>query len=279
LIAFATVAAARASDTAVQGLDHIPLAVRDHEQARADFEALGFVLKPGRLHDNGLRNSHVKFPNGTEIELLTVQAASDALSSDYLDWLKDGDGPAFLGLYAPSFDALKERLSPQGLSLGRTGEFWTVANAPALRRVFFAGRQHSPTDKPEHFAHPNTAFSLSGVWLAGADAERRLLPLLGGVPTDTPACGRFGSIAAAFSLPEASVVFLPATAQLTRGRSIVGATIMVRNLGAVQRVLSSNHVPFDVPRDCEGRSLWVDPRAAHGMWLEFRQPTPRSAVP
>ena len=31
----------------VQGLDHIPIAVRDLEQAGADFEALGFVLKPG----------------------------------------------------------------------------------------------------------------------------------------------------------------------------------------------------------------------------------------
>jgi hypothetical protein len=33
--------------------------------------------------------------------------ATDALSTLYHDWLKGGDGPAFLGLYAPDFGKLR----------------------------------------------------------------------------------------------------------------------------------------------------------------------------
>lgn len=249
--------AAAAEDTVVRGLDHIPLAVKDLEQSQADFEALGFVLKPGRPHANGLRNTHAKFPDGTEIELITALSASDALSSDYLEWLQQGDGPAFLGFFAPNPKALEERLALQNLS---------------LKRVFFSRRQHSPTDRPEHFAHPNTAFALSGIWLAGAEAERRLLPLLGAKPAEKPSCSPFGADAAAYSLPEARVVFLPAKVQLVPGRSIVGATLTVRNLQAVRHVLAANQVAFEQPPGCDDRSLWVGPRAAHGLWLEFHQP-------
>jgi hypothetical protein len=86
LVLSATTAALRAQDAVVRGLDHIPLTLRDLEQSQAYFEALGFVLKPGRPHANGLRNAHAKFPDGTEIELITAVSASDALSSDYVDW-------------------------------------------------------------------------------------------------------------------------------------------------------------------------------------------------
>ena len=253
---FSAVAAA-AQDALVRGLDHIPLAVKDLEQSQADFEALGFVLKPGRPHANGLRNVHVKFPDGTELELITASSASDALSSDYLAWLREGDGPAFLGLYAP----------------GRKQADFAALTDPSLKRVFFSGRQQSPTDRPEHFAHPNTAFALSGVWLAGADAERRLLPLLGARPAKTPTCLPFGAAAVAYSLPEAQVVFLPATDQLVPGRSIVGATVTVRNLQAVRHILASSGIAFEMPHGCDDHSLWVGPRAAHGMWLEFHQPS------
>ena len=247
------------------------MAVKDLEQSRADFEALGFVMKPGRPHNNGIRNAHVKFPDGTEIELIATLSASDGLSSDYLDWLKGGDGPARLGFFASDVTALKERLSLHNLALTGNSETWTVADPPALKRVFFSRRQHSPTDQPRHFAHSNTAFSLSGVWLAGADAERRLLATLRGTETEIPTCHPFGSVTGALSLPEAKIVFLPATAQLVPGRSIVGATVIVRNLNAARHSLASNGIAFDQSPGCNAHSLWVGPGAAHGMWLEFRQ--------
>ena len=161
-------------------MDHIPLAVNDLERSKSDFEALGFALKPGRPHANGLRNAHVKFPDGTEIELITAPAAVDALTSEYQSWLKGGDGAAFLGLYAPDFNALIQRLSRQGLVLDWKGGLGTFTEPADLRRLFFARRQHSPTDRPEHFAHANTAFSLAGVWLAGAASRATLAPNVGG---------------------------------------------------------------------------------------------------
>jgi hypothetical protein len=254
-----------ADQPVVRGLDHIPVAVRDLERANADFGALGFTLKPGRPHANGLRNAHVKFPDGTEIELIAVPAAVDALTSEYQRWLEGGDGPAFLGLYAPDFRSLRERLSRLGLVLHEAGNLGTFTELAALRRLFFARRQHSPTDRPEHFAHANTAVSLAGVWLAGAEAMQRLLPALGAVPAETPPCGPFGIGSTSLALPEGEIVFLPATAQLPQGRPIVAATVKVRSLETARSVLQGHRMRYRQLPGCTRDSLWVAPEDAHGL--------------
>ena len=153
----------------VLGIDRIPVVVKDLARARLDFAALGFTLKPGRPHENGLHNAHVKFADGTEIELISPTTAVDELSSQYVDWLRGGDGPVSLGLYRPG----STNTPPPG--------------------VFFAGRQKSPTDLPEHFEHANGAASLSAVWLAGSPAGRKLENLPGAKVVEGAFCTPFGS--------------------------------------------------------------------------------------
>ena len=216
----------------IQGLDHIPIVVRDLDRAAADFIALGFVLKPGRSHANGLRNVHAKFPDGTELELISPTTPVDDLSHRYVDWLKHGDGPISLGLFAP------------------------IATPPGMDGVFFDKRQHSPTDQPEHFAHPNGAKTLSAVWLAGSPAERELVELSDRWPIDQLVCAPFGKVARVLGLPEGEIVLLPRSS----GRPIVGATVAVASLAPVRRLVP--HTAVDCPR-----SLWIE---SHGLWLEFR---------
>jgi hypothetical protein len=263
-------APARASDAVVRGLDHVPIAVGNLEKARADYAALGFAIKPGRPHANGIENVHVKFPDGTEVELITATRSADALSSDYLNWLKDGDGPAYLGLFTPNLDALAMVLWPRGLSLLSRDGVLLLKEQPALR-VFFSRRQQSPTDRPEHFAHPNTAFSLSGVWLAGGEAEGSIVRILGGAPSAAEACGHLGPAKEVQAVPEARFYLLPASAQLVPGRTIVALTISVRDLAAARRILDKRAIQYFRSENCREPAVWIAPAATHGVWLELRQ--------
>jgi hypothetical protein len=229
---FATLSSAAVAQLQVQGLDHLPIVVRDLDRAAADFTALGFVLKPGRPHADGLRNVHAKFADGTELELISPGAPVDDLSRRYVDWLRQGDGPVSLGLFAPN------------------------ATPPPLDGIFFDRRQKSPTDRPEHFAHPNGATTLAAVWLAGSRAERQLVEIAGRWPTDQPACAPFGTVVRVLRLPEGEIVLLPHLS----GRPIVAATVAVASLDPVRRFVTRSAV------DCP-RSVWVE---THGLWLEFR---------
>jgi catechol 2,3-dioxygenase-like lactoylglutathione lyase family enzyme len=236
------------------GLDHIPVAVADLEAASERYRALGFVLKPGRPHPNGIRNQHVKFPDGTEIELITAPESRDDLTATYRKHLANGDGAAFLALFvAPA----------------------TAARLEAPDYVFFGGLNHSPTDRPEDFAHSNGADALVGVWIAGGDLarERRLLQALGARLAEQTAHVPTARTATVATLPDGDeVVLLPASRQLVAGRPIVGATIRVKNLATARRVLAA--VPgleFDAVLDRDAGRVFLPPTAAHGMWLELRQ--------
>ena len=64
-------AAEERAGTPIAGIDHVTVAVRDLESTVQVYRQLGFTLKPGRLHQNGLRNQHIKFPDGSGLELIS----------------------------------------------------------------------------------------------------------------------------------------------------------------------------------------------------------------
>jgi hypothetical protein len=282
LLALALVAlqAATPDGAAVGGLDHVPIAVADLEKAAERYRALGFALKPGRPHDNGIRNQHVKFPDGTELELITAPEARDALTTTYRRHLAAGDGPAFLALFAPSFDQAAARLAAAGTPYRRQGRSFDFGDEEPLRYLFLAGRNHSPTDRPEHFAHANGAESLVAVWLAADDLgrERRLLEALGATVGRAEVHVPAALEVPVARLPEGEVVLMPGAHQIVPGRRIVGATLRVRSLDTVKSVLGPGAwATLRVVQHARGASVFLPPTMTHGLWLELREAAPAAA--
>jgi len=229
-------------------LDHVVLAVNDLDATAARYRALGFTLKPGRPHDNGIRNWHAKFKDGTELELLTAPDAKDALTTGYRKHLAAGDGPAFMALMA-------KPTAP--------------AESDAPPYIFFGGRNASPTDLPEHFAHANTAYSLIAVWLAGSDftRERALLTRFGatvGLPQQL-----LDMDVEVMRLAEGgSVYLLPARARVHPDRPIVGVTFRVRDLAEARKALASARVTLAAS---DANHVLLAPAQTGGLWMEFRK--------
>jgi hypothetical protein len=257
---------------------HIPIAVADLARAADDYRALGFALKPGRPHDDGIQNQHVKFPDGTELELITAPAARDALTATYRRHLEHGDGPAFLALFAPEMAVADERLGSLGIPHARNGGAIDFPDAGGFGYLFLSGRNASPTDRSEHFAHANSAESLIRVWLAADDLsrERRLLEGLGGTVVDGMVRVPDAIHAAIARFTESDVVLLPGTRQRVTGRRVVGATLRVANLDAARAILGHGQpAPPEIIITPFARSVFLPPSRTHGLWLEFLEPVRR----
>ncbi len=258
----------------VPGLDHIPLAVTDLDVAAERYRKLGFALKPGRPHENGIRNQHVKFSDGTEIELISVREARDPLTTEYLGHLASGDGAAFVGFYAPDMNRLAARLDAEGRTYRYDGGLLVFPESDSLRYIFFGHRISSPSDRPEHFRHRNGANALIGVWIAGDDlaSERQLLTALGATFVEQKVHAPGSVRATVAKLQQAEVVFLSGSRQLVPGRRIVGATVRTHDLDALRRVLSAGSLSLPpVVQTINGHSIFLPPNTTHGIWLEFRQ--------
>jgi len=169
--------------SAAPRLDHVIIAVRDLDSAAAKFRALGYRLKPGRLHQNGLLNQHIKFRDGTEIELMTVAGpATDRMAKEYADLIAAGDGGAYLALRVASPDsanAIAGRLglSPRGSSAG-SWHFLSFPPSSPESVVFFVSGGSPARDPDSIFVHPDGATGLADVWV---EAGPSLVPLLSGL--------------------------------------------------------------------------------------------------
>jgi catechol 2,3-dioxygenase-like lactoylglutathione lyase family enzyme len=261
--------AAQHAPPLVTGLDHIIILVNDLEAAATRYRAMGFALKPGRPHDNGIRNQHVKFEDGTELELLTAPEPKDQLTTQYRRYLAQGDGPAHLVLYAPDPDALAKRIVGGEFGAERDGLI-TFPIGHRLRPIFFGGRNTSPTDRPEHFAHRNSAYSLTRAWLAvdHAAPELKLFTAVGGsvsaADVQVPEPARVRTV----TFGADRVLLLPGSRQRLSGRPVVGASVVVKHLTSVRSELQASGLN---PVVGTASTIVLPPELTFGVWLEFRE--------
>ncbi len=249
------------------GVDHVPVAVDDLGAAQARFQALGFTLKPGRHHDNGIRNAHAKFADGSSIELLTAPAAADPLTAEYRRLIQRGPGPAFLSLYVRDMAAAARRLAPLG---ARDDDGSPGFTDGPLRPFFFGTRTPSPTDRPEHFRHANGALGIDRIWLAPTDPRRvrAMVERLGGRFRMRTMCLATCAQAQVATLPKGEIILLSARFQQLPDRPIIGVSIRVGDVKCPQALVRA--IPGAVPIVRPG-SLLVPPALANGMWIEFHR--------
>jgi hypothetical protein len=166
-------------------LDHVVLVVADLDQAAAQFERHGFRMKSGRLHANNLLNRHIKFRDGSSIELMTVAGApGDGMARRYADLLAAGEGGVYVAfkvasIETPARHALALQLQTQRSASG-PWQFLGFATASPAAAVFF-GSGHAPVRDPDSLlAHRPAVSGLAEVWLEGGSELRDLLENLGG---------------------------------------------------------------------------------------------------
>jgi Glyoxalase-like domain len=270
-------AAVKAADVR---LYHVPIAVNDLEAAARMIQQLGFSIKPGSLHKDGIRNVHAKFHDGTEIELITApKQPTSQTAKAYRALIDRADGPAYLALYVRDLEQVSQRLVQIGQQHQRSKHYVVPAEKGPLPYVFYAPGgpdailNRSPTDRPEHFRHANGALRLDAVWLASDDFGRlqNLLTSLGGALNQEVVAGAAADPVLVATLASGKVVMLPARHQTVPGRILVGLSVEVASLDQTRRYLAGNRVAFQERNAAAGRSLIVAPGVAAGTWFEFRE--------
>lgn len=150
-------------------LDHVTVAVSDLARAADTFRSHGFRLKRGPVHSNGIHNLHAKFEDGTELELLGVDRASDELAKWYEDFIASGGGGAFLALAAGPVESVAALLRPHGMTpLITSGGGFEYASFPTdheLHHVYFIEYRVAPDDPLEILEHGNQAVALREAWI------------------------------------------------------------------------------------------------------------------
>ena len=253
------------------GIDHLPTVVADLSQAIQRFRDLGFAIKPGRPHTNGLRNAHIKFPDGSGLELITVEHPHDALAAHYHRTLSTGEGPVYLSFHARDTACLIRVLHRHRIAHQQHGQLVTFAN-PSLSSIFFVRDNRSPSDRAQHFTHVNSATALEEVWLAPPNPQPLLglLRDLGARVYETEVAAHHPSQTVHAVVAEVSngrVVLLAPLHSSKEGRPIIGVVFRAQDRDAVAKSLATSGV---AESEQHRPRLILPPETAYGYWLEFR---------
>lgn len=64
-------------------VDHLVFTTPDLDQTQQTLDSLGFTIKPGRVHPNGIKNFFIKFGSGSYLEFIQVIQPKDPLAEFY----------------------------------------------------------------------------------------------------------------------------------------------------------------------------------------------------
>lgn len=184
LLAVAGSPTACVADSTAPRLDHVIIAVRDLDAASAGFVRHGFRLKPGRLHANGLLNRHIKFRDGTSIELMTVAGTpGDAMARNYAALIAGGAGAVYAALTVAELGGADSGARALGLATLRSGSgtwrFLSFPESSPAAAVFFGAGNFSVQDPDSLVSHDPEVAGLDEVWLEGGRDLATLFEHLG----------------------------------------------------------------------------------------------------
>lgn len=201
---------------AAPALDHVVLVVRDLDVAGAGFARHGFRLKQGRLHPNNLLNRHIKFRDGTSIELMTVAGEpGDGMAREYAGLLAAGEGGVYAAFTVSDITGPERAARSLRLDAKRSGSggwrFLSFPPSSPAAAVFFGAGSFVVQDPDSLVAHEPDVAGLAEVWLEAGPQLGALLERLG--------ARRCGDARAAdgvrgerWALSRGSVVIVPARA-------------------------------------------------------------------
>lgn len=255
-------------------IDHVNVAVRDLEAARSPFERMGFTIKNGRLHENSINNLHIKFDDGTELELITASKPVDDIAKEYLNLLEQGDGGAFCCLQTRTIDPLVRGLKAVGISeyaVGSSGRYrnLSVSKDHPLRAFWYIEMPQVWRDQPKFTQHANGARGMVGV-VVSSEVRGQTVALFEAFGLHSKQ--KAHTEETVLPLSNGDIRFLDAPRN-QNGRPILGVIFKVVDLDTLAGFLIERNVPFRRIGQDAARTVEVPLEFTQCLAVSFQQTT------
>ncbi len=249
-----------AQDSDNFNIDHISIVFNDLSKAKSSFRNLGFTIKDGRKHENTIENAHIKFQDGTALELITAIEAKDDLASMYIMQKALGDGPVFLciSMQDPNFtENLLSDYRPE-ITIGNYYQWITFPHEKAISYLFLIKYSHPPVDTKKLVTHQNGVLGIKEIKLSKPEfeLEKGLFSDLGFIVTPGEKIKM-----------NDKVISFTKTLQTKNNRVITSITFWVEDIHETLEILPKG-IPFHISKDSV---IALPPDYSHGTEIRFEQ--------
>lgn len=255
-------------------LDHVPIAVRNLPAAIARFQALGFTIKPGRFHANGIEHASLKFADESYVELITARDSSSGIGREYRELLREQEGAAYVFLRDSMRGAFTSRVLRAGGRREEAGLFaftrmpatWSAARVQLIHYLAPAD------DSASTLRHANGARRVCAIWAIVERGGDSLGRALGAAPADLDGFAFERRESKAAALADGTYLMLTPRRPGDPPRS--AAIALLVEVDSLPRGIE----PRDSPAIRHGPVEWLPPSETHGVWLGFIEHAAWTAV-
>jgi len=231
---------------------------------------LGFVLKKGRLHKNGISNNFIEFENNSEIEFIEVKNPTDKISSEYSSMINHGKQALQFAVRVNEIGKLENNLDKLESDFNKfdSNLFYSTLSSPNINLklpIFFI--QYKRDNNNTLTKHPNKSKGISAIWFATKDIREtaKTLTDFGFSAINKINIDGLGERKILFSNNNFDIILIESDVY-----KIQGISVNVEDIILLKSILSKNFGnKFSITRKAERQSIFISPTYTESIWIEF----------
>jgi hypothetical protein len=147
-------------------IDHVPIVVKDLDNIKRILaDTFHFHIKEGKEHE-GIKNSFIKFQDGTYLEFTTPIDTFHAIGNYYAAALKRRQGGTQSAVSVANANTLMQFLTLKHVAFEvDSNRIWTTISPKGADVFFIDYLNKNWKDAAINTSHPNTALSLTSIYL------------------------------------------------------------------------------------------------------------------
>ncbi len=249
--------------------DHIIIGSNNLDDSKNIFEEkLGFTIKDGQKHKNGISNFFIEFSDESEIEIISVKNPSDHLASQYEKFLEDDKYGFQFVLRTNELLDLKEHLTTLkfGYSNYSKNNIYATLSKNMIDLelpIFFI--QYNSENKNTHINHLNKSLGIKSVWFSTRNIKKTAREL---VDFGFDAVGNyelpaFKGKVVQFKNNNFEIILIE-----SEKYELTGMTIWVEDVEALNERIRKNNI--EIIKQFKEK-IFINPAQTKSIWIEFAE--------
>lgn len=248
-------------------LDHVIIGTKNLNESKLFFkDVLGFEIKNGTPHKNGISNFFIEFRDTSEIEFIEVSQPKDNLSNDYLKMISNNKFGMQFAFRITELDKLEEsfaQLKSPFIHVANNGSYSTLSSNTINKElpVFFI--QYNAPNMNSETHHSNKEKRIKSVWFETKDIKNtaRQLVDFGFEPFGKYSIPSYKNKIVEFRNNNFGIILIEA-----EDYQLSGITISISHIGSIINVLEKNNIEF-IKNSVN--NIFLNPEATNSIWIEF----------
>jgi hypothetical protein len=252
-------------------LDHIIIGTKNLEETKLFLEnSLGFKIKTGNIHKNGIKNIFVEFEDSSEIEFVSVQNPTDQLASDYNKLINKNHFGLQFAVRTNHITELYSHLQKVNSDFNNFSNnkiYSSISQSNiSSQKPFFIIQYHNKMNNSTNY-HQGKINGLSAIWLTTPNLIETIKTYseYGFTLVDTVTVANIKNKTATMKNKNFEIILIA-----DNSYSILGLTLRSESIDEVQKMFAKNfNKAVDIKKSKRGKSIYLPPQVTKSIWFEF----------